>query len=64
VQVIAPAGSGFPNERSATDQFFGCNAAAAAVSTHPADQPTLVGVVLGGKFFWPTPHGLQVAAAP
>jgi hypothetical protein len=63
VQVIAPTGSGFPNERSATDQFFGCNAAGAAVSTHPTGQPTLVGVVLGGKFFWPTPHGLQVATA-
>jgi hypothetical protein len=63
VQVLAPAGSGYPNERSATDQFFGCNAAGAAVSTDPADQPPLVGVILGGKFFWPTPHGLQVAPA-
>jgi hypothetical protein len=45
------------------DEFFGCSAAGVAVRGHPANQPSIVGVVLAGKYFWPTPHGLDVEAA-
>ena len=61
VQVLAPTVTGFPNERAGTDQFFGCNAAGVAVSGHPSDEPPIVGVFLDGKFFWPSPHGLEEA---
>lgn len=62
VQVLAPTGSGFPNERAGMDQFFGCNAAGLSVSGHPANQPSIVGLSVGGKFFWPTPHGVESAS--
>jgi hypothetical protein len=62
-QVLAPTGSDFPNERVGMDQFFGCNANGMAESTHPPSQPSMVGVAVGGEFFWPTPHGVDEATA-
>jgi hypothetical protein len=61
--VLAPTGSGYPNGRAGMDEFFGCNAAGVAVQRHPANHPSIVGVVLNGKFFWPTPRGLEVEPA-
>jgi hypothetical protein len=63
VDVTAPVGSGVGNLRVGTDEFTGCNAAGATVAGHPANQPSIVGFTLDGKFFWPTPHGLAEAPA-
>jgi hypothetical protein len=59
VKVVAPAGSVGGDLRAATDQFNGCNAAGNAVPTHPTDQPSIVGITVNHRFFWPTPHGLD-----
>ncbi len=45
------------------NRYFGCTASGRAVSGRPANQPSVVGVTAGGKFFWLTPRGLAVAPA-
>jgi PQQ-like domain len=57
--VEAPTGSDSGDQRVGTDEFYGCNAAGKAVSINPSNYPTLVGVSLAGKFFWPSPKGLR-----
>jgi len=63
VKVTGPKGSGYEDERIATEVFSSCNAAGVAVAGHPTNQPSVVGVTLDGRFFWPTEHGLAEAQA-
>jgi hypothetical protein len=59
VNVTAPTGTGYPNQRAGSDLFYGCNSAGQAVPSDPDKFPGLVGFTLGGKFFWPSPSGLE-----
>jgi hypothetical protein len=58
-KVTAPADSGYPNFRTGTTQFFGCNATGKRLSVLPVSQPSLVGVTLAGRFFWTSSNGLK-----
>lgn len=64
LKVTASSGSGETNERAATSQYFGCTSAGVAVPGYPTTQPSVVGVNLDGKFFWPSAHGIAVQPAP
>ncbi len=60
VNVAVPAGSGYPGNRTATDRFSGCTAdGTPSTATHPANQPSAVGVTINGIFLWPGQHGLS-----
>jgi hypothetical protein len=43
--------------------FRPCSASGRSVDTLPLASPSTVGVISGGMFIWPTPKGLQAAAA-
>lgn len=51
------------NTMTGSNQYFGCTASGRAVAGHPANQPSVVGVKAGSKFFWLTPRGLAAAPA-
>lgn len=51
------------NSMTGSNRYFGCTASGRPLSGHPANQPSVVGVRSGGKFFWLTPRGLAVAPA-
>ncbi len=60
INVAVPAGSGYPGQRTATDRFSGCTAdGTATTGSHPANQPSAVGITVDGTFLWPGPHGLR-----
>ena len=59
VNAAATAGTG-SGQRTATDRFAGCTAdGKATAGTHPANQPSAVGVTVDGMFIWAGQHGLS-----
>jgi hypothetical protein len=62
-KVTAPSGSGYANYRAGTNQYFGCNAAGKRQTIFPPSQPSIVGIKLGGRFFWPSTDGLKAETA-
>jgi hypothetical protein len=61
--VQEPAGSGFADQRTGTEEFFTCDADGTPVSAPPPNYPEAVGVTLDGKFFWSSPKGLEAVPA-
>lgn len=64
VGVTTPTGSGYGDSLSGSPRFATCDAAGATVSRLPGTEPDVIGVTVGSRFYWLSPHGLRWAPTP
>ncbi len=62
-KVIAIQGVPDSGSRVSEPVFNACRADGASANSVPTTNPTTVGVVLDGRFIWPSSHGLKAVAA-